>query len=261
MQVYLINLDRHPERLRRMTEELRGVPFQRIAAVDGHTVPGSEHRDLSKPADAGRISKFDRACTWSHRVVWREFLAGTERFACVLEDDIHVSPDFARFIGDESWIPVGCDVLKIETAMHQVFIERVVRSGLDRSLAVLRSQHFGTAGYIVSRRGAADLLRRAEELDRSADRLVFNEEALRRHHPVYQLIPALCVQGARIRQGIVIPEMESSIQPPIPPPLPKTFLRKIKAEVTRPFRQLAALPKTLSRKLRWRERWTVIPFV
>ena len=261
MQVYLINLDRHPERLRRMVEELRGVPFKRVPAVDGRTVPGAAHRDLSKPADVGRISKFDRACTWSHRVVWREFLAGPEKFTCVLEDDIHVSLDFARFIGDESWIPAGCDVLKIETAMHGVFIERAARPGLDRSLAVLCSQHLGTAGYIVSRQGAADLLRRAEEVDRSADRLVFNEEALRRHHPVYQLIPALCVQGARIRDGIVIPEMVSSVQPPTPPPLPKTFLRKIKAEATRPFRQLAALPKTLPRKLRWRERWTVVPFV
>lgn len=260
MQVYLINLDRHTQRLARMEKELQGVAFKRVAAVDGKTVPGSEHRDPSLPADAGRISKFDRACTWSHRVVWREFLAGTEQFACVLEDDIHVSPDFGRFIGDESWIPAGCDLLKIETAMHKVFIERTARPGLDRSLAVLRSQHFGTAGYIVSRKGAEDLLRRAEEVDRSADRLVFNEEALRRHHPVYQLIPALCVQGARIRDGIVIPEMESSVQPPVPLPEVKTLLRKIKAEVTRPLQQLAALPKTLSKRLRWRESWTVIPF-
>jgi glycosyl transferase family 25 len=260
MQVYLINLDRHPERLRRMVELLRGVPFQRVAAVDGHNVPGSEQRDLSKPADAGRISKFDRACTWSHRAVWREFLAGAEKFACVLEDDIHISPDFARFIGDESWIPAGCDLLKIETAMHEVFIERATRPALERSLAVLRSQHFGTAGYIVSRQGAADLLRRAEEVDRSADRLVFNEEALRRHYPVCQLIPALCVQGARLPRGIVIAEMESSVQPPTPPPEPKTFLRKIKAETLRPFFQLAALPKKLPKLLRVRERWSVVPF-
>lgn len=260
MQVYLINLDRHQERLRRMEEVLRGVPFKRVAAVDGRTVPGPEVRDHSRLSGGSNLSRYDRACTWSHRAVWREFLAGGEKFACVLEDDIYVSPDFARFIGDESWIPAGCDLLKIETAMHHVFMERAQRPGLDRALAVLRSQHFGTAGYIVSRKGAEDLLRRAETEDLSADRLVFNADALRAHNPVYQLIPALCVQGNRIRNGVVIAEMESSIQPPKPVSLPKTFLRKLKAEVTRPLRQLAALPRTLPKRLRWRTRWIIVPF-
>jgi glycosyl transferase family 25 len=105
MQIYLINLDRHSQRLQRMTSLLEGLPFQRIAAVDGRTVAGSEQRDRSRPTGRENLSRYDQACTLSHQCAWREFLAGTEKYVCVLEDDIHVSPDFSKFINDESWIP------------------------------------------------------------------------------------------------------------------------------------------------------------
>jgi GR25 family glycosyltransferase involved in LPS biosynthesis len=35
MKIYLINLDRHPERLAHMRKQLDGVAFERISAVDG----------------------------------------------------------------------------------------------------------------------------------------------------------------------------------------------------------------------------------
>ena len=44
MQVYVINLDRDRERLAHMREQLRGVAFTRVPAVDGTTKPGDGER-------------------------------------------------------------------------------------------------------------------------------------------------------------------------------------------------------------------------
>ena len=260
MQVYLINLDRHTQRLARMEQQLRGVRCHRIAAVEGKTIAGPEQRDRSLPRSTENVSRYSKACALSHRVAWKEFLAGTEKFACVLEDDLHVSPDFHRFINDESWIPAGCDLVKIETNLHGVFVSREMRRCLDRSAVVLHSLHLGSAGYIVSRKGAKDLIERTEVLDMPTDWLIFGEAALHRHFPVYQLIPGLCVQGARLPGGIVIPEMQSAIQVPVQMPPPKTILTRIRAETTRPFHQMARWPERMLKQLRLRARWCEVPF-
>jgi glycosyl transferase family 25 len=260
MQIFLINLDRHPLRLKRMESQLQGLPFKRIAAVDGKTVDGPEQRDRSRPPSCENLSRYGKACALSHRVAWREFLAGPEKFACVLEDDVYLSPDFTRFIRDESWIPAGCNLLKLETNLHKVFLSRKTICCLDRSVAILHSLHLGTAAYIVSRKGAADLLQRTQVLDCPTDWLVFGEETLRRQHPVYQLIPGLCVQGARIPNGIAFSEMQSAIQPVRHAPPRKTVLKKIQLEITRPFLQLSAWPWIRLREWRLRARRGMVPF-
>jgi len=259
MQVYLINLDRQPLRRKRMEELLRGLPYRRITAVDGRTVAGPERRDISRPQSCENLSRYERACTLSHRAAWQEFLAGQERYACILEDDIFLSPDFSRFIKDDSWIPGDCDRMKIETYQQKVFVTRAHTKCLNRKASVLLSLHFGTAAYIVSRADAAALLERTTVLDRTCDRLIFDEDAIRNHHPIYQLIPALCVQNARSRNGIPFPEMESAIQPATVVKR-KTVLTKIKMELTRPLNQLMDRLQTLVRERRLRARCGVVPF-
>ena len=64
MKVYLINLDRHPDRLAHMRGQLHGIAFERIAAFDGS----------SKPPTAKGLTRFELACLESHQVAWRQFL-------------------------------------------------------------------------------------------------------------------------------------------------------------------------------------------
>ena len=85
MKIYLINLDRHPDRLAHMRKQLNGVAFERISAVDGSNDP---------PTTKG-LSRFELACLESHKLAWRQFLNGPEGHACFLEDDLHVWPGFA----------------------------------------------------------------------------------------------------------------------------------------------------------------------
>ena len=97
MKIYLINLDRHPERLAHMRKQLDGVAFERISAVDGSRRP---------PTTKG-LTRFELACLESHRTAWRRFLASADSLACFLEDDLHVQPGFAALLSETKWIPEG----------------------------------------------------------------------------------------------------------------------------------------------------------
>jgi GR25 family glycosyltransferase involved in LPS biosynthesis len=105
MKIYLINLDRHPERLAHMRKQLNGVPFERISAVDGS----------KDPTTTKGLSRFELACLESHKLAWRQFLNCPEGCACFLEDDLHIWPGLAGLTGSDSWIPTGAHSVKLDT--------------------------------------------------------------------------------------------------------------------------------------------------
>src|SRR5947209_15071175 len=109
MTIYLINLDRHPERLAHMREQLDGVAFERISAVDGST----------RPATMKGLTRFELACLESHRTAWRRFLASAENFACFLEDDVHLQPGFAALLSKAKW-PEDAHAVKLDTYFQKV---------------------------------------------------------------------------------------------------------------------------------------------
>ena len=125
MKIYLINLDRHPERLAHMRKQLDGVAFERVSAVDGATRP---------PTTKG-LTRFELACLESHRTAWRKFLASTDSLACFLEDDVHVQPGFAALLSGAKWPPKDAHAVKLDTYFQKVRLgERLSASG-DREIA------------------------------------------------------------------------------------------------------------------------------
>jgi len=259
MKVYCINLDRHPLRMERMRRCLQGLAFERIPAVDGQTLAGPECRDVSRPMGADNITRYELACVWSHRLAWSRFLAGGEPYCCVLEDDVFLSPDFPKFVGDSSWIPSRCNLVKIETYCEKIMLSRTTVAALDRALTELRSLHQGTGAYILSRRGAETLLAEIAKPGLPLDVVIFGADFLQRHGPLLQLIPALCVQVRHIPSGIVFEEMQSSIRPK-PVKLPKPLPKRIRLEVCRPFRQLHAAAARVVFQLRAKARFMVVPY-
>jgi glycosyl transferase family 25 len=242
MQIYVINLAEKTGRWQRMAGLLHGLPFHRIAAVDGKTVAGPEHNIRTFPK---QLSRYNRAANLSHRAAWEKFLAGPDRYACVLEDDVFLSPDFPKFINNEDWIPPGCDLVKIETTQAFIWFTGGRIACLDRQTTQLRSLHLGAAAYIITRRGAEILLEMSKDvINRPLDRILFDKMGRKRLQPVYQLVPALCIQGSHRSDGVTFPDMESSIDRQVPPtvrpiiiPSRKTLLTKIGRELVRPFHQ------------------------
>jgi glycosyl transferase, family 25 len=184
MKIYLINLDRDAARLAHMRDQLNGVAFERISAVDGSSLP---------PTTRG-LTRFELACLESHRVVWHEFLSGPEACACIVEDDLHIWPGFAALTGSASWIPPDAHSVKLDTYLQKVELgEKQVAVG-KRQIARLHSRHQSSAAYIVTREGAARYLDLTAGASLPADYALFPNHPRRLGLRIYQLTPAIAIQ-------------------------------------------------------------------
>jgi glycosyl transferase, family 25 len=191
MKIYVINLDRHPERLAHMRKQLDGVAFERVSAVDG----------TKRPPTTKGLTRFELACLESHRTVWRKFLASADSLACFLEDDVHVQPGFAPLLSGTEWTPKDAHAVKLDTYFQKVRLgERSSASG-GREIARLYSRHESAAAYILSRDGAARYLELTESASQPADYAVFPNSPRRLGLNIYQLVPAIAIQDHLLKDG------------------------------------------------------------
>ena len=207
MKIYLINLDRRPDRLAAMDAQARkaGLSFSRIAAVDAQS-PASQapaQRWFAASGPLGPLPVGDRCCTLSHRLAWETLVASGEPWAAVLEDDVRLAPAAAALLADDVWIPPDVGLVKLEhfgPRSQKVLIreERPLPANLAQgslTLARLASRHTGAAAYLLSRH-AAQLLLAVERFDLPVDHLLFNPN----NSPVFtglkpwQVLPAVARQ-------------------------------------------------------------------
>jgi GR25 family glycosyltransferase involved in LPS biosynthesis len=195
-KIYVINLDREPDRWSRLRRELRRIrdPFgndllsftERYAAVDARAFV----QDPSKDADVDpyytladqlfvepqpqtlptrfeldapiRMSRAEVAVAKSHIEVWRRIARGTQEHVLVLEDDVWFHPRFAHHL-DQVWKDVA-----IEKGNHDGF-DILYISYMEATHGAPKSSvstHafrpvrglWHLSGYIVSRKGAEKLL-------------------------------------------------------------------------------------------------------
>jgi glycosyl transferase family 25 len=208
----LINLDSANQRRAHMDAEFGrlGIKYDRISAVDGIAA------DLRTPAARSAISPGEIGNFLSHQKAWDLIASREDPYSAVFEDDIFLAPAIAWFLGTKKWIPVDADIVKLETMLMSVNVDRLVTEvapgfGLRR----LRSTHWGVAGYIISAKAARTLSMRKFAPDRPADHVLFDFDEKRPSSlVVYQLDPALCIQSDVIaeRRGRGAP-LASIIEP------------------------------------------------
>lgn len=190
--IYVINLKRSLDRRVWMRAELAraGVEAEFLAAADGQ-------RSLALFARAqGSLSKEEAALVMSHRRAWRRLLSGGAGSAVVLEDDVHLGVGFSDFL-QLDFSQYAFDAIKLEKWSSPVWISRKKLPVLGRSLHKLGYEHFGAAAYIVSRAGAAKLLRATQPIVEPVDVTLFGKRAMfNRELDVLQLAPALVIQDA-----------------------------------------------------------------
>ncbi len=191
MKIYLINLDRHPERLAHMRKQLNGVAFERVSAVDG----------AMRPPTTEGLTRFELACLQSHRTAWRKFLASGESLACFVEDDLHVQPGFAAVFNDTNWVPKTAHAVKLDTYFQKVRLGQRLSASGGREIAQLYSRHESAAAYILSRNGATRYLELTESAKQPADYAVFPNMPRRLGLTIYQLVPAVAIQDHLLKNG------------------------------------------------------------
>ncbi len=200
LPVFIINLDRRPDRWAAMTAQLErlGIEAARIRALDAKLLMLQEEFDPSEP---GRmVSIGEEACTLSHMKALAAFLRTTHPAALILEDDVEMANSLPGILGSMEWWPRGAGLIKLETHFEK---RRHLGPSIGtapgcHSLHRIAWVHPGAAGYLINRETAEIVLAEAGARTHTMqiDLLLFSlrdSPLARRLEPV-QMLPALTRQ-------------------------------------------------------------------
>lgn len=194
-RIYVINLDRAPDRWSRIQGELGRIVdkfgnnllsiTERHSAVDARSfvLDSTEDADvdpfytladqlfvepqpLTLPtrfelAAPIRMSRAEIAVAKSHMEIWRRIALGAEAHALVLEDDVWFHPNFGRYI-DEAWKELttksGEDEIDVLYVSYMEATHGAPKHLLSRHVFVPERGLWYLSGYVLSRQGARKLL-------------------------------------------------------------------------------------------------------
>jgi glycosyl transferase family 25 len=158
LKVYLINLDRAHERLRRMEVKCAeaGLSFERITAVDGLSL-SFPHEAFSARSyrylHGRKVIPAEVGCYLSHVECARRFLASDASHALILEDDVSFPEDFNQLLSNLVAESQDWDILRLSTVNKGVkFSFR--KLGYGRSLAKSFTREKGAGAYVINRKAA-----------------------------------------------------------------------------------------------------------
>ena len=188
MKCFVINLDRSVDRLAEVTAEFGriGVPFKRVTAIDAREIV---------PVKA--LTPAETACFRSHQRCWQMIADGADAHGAVFEDDVVFGRDASSLLGSTSWVPKDADLVKLETFLDPVRINRRrLQVAAGYSVARLFGRHYGSAAYILSKTAAKKLLKLTKQLRSPVDNALFDPTTLTCVQlTVYQMVPAPCIQS------------------------------------------------------------------
>lgn len=161
--VFVINLDRSPDRYARVAESAarNGIEIERVAGIDGATLdlgslPGVDTRTFSRvngrpmlPGEAG--------CYLSHMKAIRAFLENGAETALICEDDVDFTDETMPFLRDLAQFD-GWDIVKLFSFRARGFCRH---GRTEQGFAIgrcLAGPVGSSAAYAISRDGAARFL-------------------------------------------------------------------------------------------------------
>ena len=180
--IYVINLDRRPDRLERIAQHLetRGVAWERVSGCDGAGASEAALASVIRPrGPLGPLGVGDRACTVSHTLAWQRLVDGGASHALFLEDDVYLGSDLSETLAETDWIPAGAEAVKLEkynAGSSRLLLGPVVgHTPGGRALRRMRSRHMGGGAYILSRKGAELVLGWRGRMRVPVDHFLFND--------------------------------------------------------------------------------------
>ena len=168
-----------------------------------------------------RLTMGEKGCLMSHFMLWKKCVDDGLDYITLFEDDILLGENAEQFLAEDEWLKVRFNfqeifVLRLETFLMPVKIEK--QQGIlpfqQREIDILKSKHFGTAGYVISHGAAKYLIEVFEKFSseeiKPIDEIMFNQLIDISGYQVYQLNPAICVQELQLNQENSV--LESGLQ-------------------------------------------------
>lgn len=195
MRAFYINLDRSPARRDFMEREAAavGLALERVEGVDGRELPEEEYLRLCPEVNGARIGRGELGCFLSHRRVWEIVAAGSDPYAVIFEDDVHIARSAGALLAEPDWIPAGAGLVKVTSNGRRVRLAEtpsILVAG--RAVHRMLSPTVDAGGYVISAGHARRLVAGTDVFPEPVDRYMMDP---RRWDALYQLAPAVVVQG------------------------------------------------------------------
>ena len=255
MKTYLINLDRATDRASAMQMAFAAInlPFERVSAIDAESLT---HADRRTYCDNDALSNGTVCCFLSHRRCWQKLVESGEPFCAVFEDDAVFGKAAQAIFSSLDWLPASFDIIKLETYMRDTVVEKRAFVEIQgHSLRLLKAEHVGTVGYIISRQCAQRLLTESDKFSVPVDHFMFRAgKGPFADLNVLQMFPAICIQ-----QQFMSVEAPASM---IAPSAKAKLLRaaKLKRELMRPFKKIAYRVRAAVMNRFSGQLWGKVPF-
>jgi glycosyl transferase family 25 len=161
--VFIINLERSPDRRQHMTEKATalGLPVTFFPAVDGRTLSAEELKRY-EPARTRRLygremKPGELGCHFSHERLWQKLVEESIPWALILEDDVLLDASLVPALREVPALSRPWELIRFAATRQRR--SRVVEPlGEGRRLARLNRGGMGTQGYALSLAGARRLL-------------------------------------------------------------------------------------------------------
>jgi len=254
LRLYVINLDRSPDRLAHITKVFADLElkFTRIPAVDGNEIDEAEYQRQRKDSlwDPPLI-RTEIGCFLSHRKFLQMVVDQDEPYAAVFEDDVKLSPHIKPLLSNYDWIKSNTDIVKLDTANTDCWLKPLRKIGINPyQCGQLISAHCCAGGYIISRKAAIRLLALTGQAFSPIDNIYYDPYCgILQTINVQQIVPAPVVQvglesniwkGYDLRLGERKHVQTKNIQPGIKKislPAKRTLLYTLKRELLRFYRR------------------------
>jgi len=175
------------------------IEFERVPAIDSRSLTPEQLGQCSEEMYDGarrRLVPGDVACFLSHQRLWQQLATQPDPYTAIFEDDIRIGEGLAELLANPSWIPADADLVKIETTLRPTTIDKTASGTAGtRRVHRLRGWHAGTAGYIATPRGAAQLAAHSKIIRSPVDLYIYGTTPDSPELVIYQLVPGICVQA------------------------------------------------------------------
>lgn len=194
LPVFLINLDRGTDRLEFMRSQFEklGLSFVRLPAADGRD---AEVLRRSRRSRLSQLKPGEIGCFESHIRAWEELLSSDATAAIVMEDDVILAADFAT-VAEEAARQLDFDVIKLDFFSRRLRVEDKAH-GTPGGRTAFRylGGDWCTGAYIVSRSGAALLLRHAGGYMLPSDHYMYDTTSRIVYMArIFSIVPAVAAQ-------------------------------------------------------------------
>lgn len=216
MKNLVISLNSKTERRQHIATEFQehNVNFEFFDALTPD-IAAPYAQTLGLDLDKSQLTSTELACMMSHVAVWKKAINERIPYITVFEDDIYLGVDAELLLNNHEWIQPDWNIIKIESFYKKVHLSSKSYDVLSkkRHIAQLKSKNLGAAGYILSLQGAEILLKYILHSDiQPIDETIFNYFISQKQEPIFQMVPALCVQEMILKESQECLSLPSSLE-------------------------------------------------